>query len=294
MFDISSPPPDFERIYLQLNSDVYEGVQKGDFSSGWEHYLLFGYREDRPGAAPELQQTVQDLFGDSSADPPLPPSALCKRVHGSEYLSSFERAGKIISLNIHSAIVSAIQLAEHHRVLDFGCGCGRVIRYFYKLHSKSSFYGTDIDTESISWCQASLSRIGTFITNEHWPPLPFSNGSFDFIYSISVFTHLPEDMQFAWLEELRRITKTGGYVILTTHAAELLHASAKEGADHLRQAGFYYAMGGGTEGLPGFYQTAFHTEEYIRSRWSRFFEIEKIIYKGVNNHQDLILLRKTS
>jgi len=42
------------------------------------------------------------------------------------------------------------------------------------------------------------------------PPMSYEDNMFDFVYSISIFTHLPEDMQFAWLQELQRITKPGG------------------------------------------------------------------------------------
>jgi hypothetical protein len=44
--------------------------------------------------------------------------------------------------------------------------------------------------------------------------------------------------------------------------------------------------------LPDFYQTAFHTHEYIRREWSRHFEVVAIHAKGVGNHQDAVLVRK--
>ena len=176
--------------------------------------------------------------------------------------------------------------------MDFGCGCGRVIRHVHKKVGKGRFYGTDIDAEAISWCQRNLSQVGEFVTNGRLPPLPFVDGFFDFVYAISVFTHLPEDMQFAWLEELRRVTRRSGYLVLTTHGDSLFPTLPDKSQAELQQAGFYYAKGDGTNGLPDFYQTSFHTEEYIQTQWSKFFEIEKIIRKGINGHQDLILCRR--
>ena len=45
-------------------------------------------------------------------------------------------------------------------------------------------------------------------------------------------------------------------------------------------------------GLPEFYQDTYHTSEYILENWSRFFKVLRIIERGLNNHQDLILLQK--
>ncbi len=299
-----------ELAYLKSNHDVSEAVQKKRFSSGWQHYILYGFRENRLGVPPEVHHRVAEKIFESNCFikpiseliPPkdgfikpslesIPPKYLRKRVHGDEDILSFERIGKQVSSDIYSIAKTTIKLDEYSRILDFGCGCGRVIQHFQELYKNASFYGVDIDKEAILWCQNHLSKIGEFSANEQSPPLLFKDDFFDFIYSISVFTHLPEDMQLLWLEELRRVTKSGGYLFLTVHGEELLNAT-EESKKHLQKAGFFYSVGSGTAGLPDFYQTSFHTEEYIHRCWSKFFEIEKIIKKGIANHQDLIVCRK--
>ncbi|WP_371418093.1 class I SAM-dependent methyltransferase [Acidisoma sp. L85] len=110
----------------------------------------------------------------------------------------------------------------------------------------------------------------------------------DFVYSISVFTHLPEDMQLRWLEELSRVTKPDGVLALSVHGAGLFNGNPQQKKD-FNKAGFYYLKGSGTTGLPEFYQTAYHAEEYIYSRWSKFFTIVKIRPRGIANRQDLVL-----
>jgi ubiquinone/menaquinone biosynthesis C-methylase UbiE len=124
------------------------------------------------------------------------------------------------------------------------------------------------------------------------PPLQFGDESFDFVYCISVFTHLPEEMQFAWLEELKRVTRRGAYLVLSTHGKELFVAFPKEAKKRFRAAGFYYCIGDGTEGLPAFYQTSYHTEDYIHRQWGKVFDIVKIVKKGIANHQDLVICRR--
>ena len=121
----------------------------------------------------------------------------------------------------------------------------------------------------------------------------FDDDFFDFIYSISVFTHLPEDMEFAWLNELRRVTKRGGYVLVTTHGEELFRSAPEQPRKQLHEAGFYCSVGDGTEGLPSFYQDSFHTIDYIYNNWRNVFNINKILKKGVANLQDLVLCQKT-
>ncbi len=284
-----------EVTYLQLNPDVLEAIKGGSISCGLEHYIYHGFREHRPGVAPELYNALKGPMEDFLRSVPpeyIPPDHLRQRVHGNVDLTAFEIIGRMVSFNIYSSINSIIELGEQHRVLDFGCGCGRIIRYFRKLYAQTRLYGTDIDEEAIVWCQHHLSQIGAFIANKDSPPLPFADDMFEFVYSISIFTHLPEDMELAWLEELRRVTRRGGYLLLTTHSEELLQDSSEENKEQLRENGFYYSVGNKTEGLPEFYQTSFHTEDYIHRHWSKVFEIEKVIKKGIANRQDLILCRK--
>ena len=44
------------------------------------------------------------------------------------------------------------------------------------------------------------------------------------------------------------------------------------------------------DGLPDFYQCAFHSRQYVNDVWSRFFKVELYIERGMNQHQDLVML----
>ncbi len=107
-------------------------------------------------------------------------------------------------------------MTDATRVLDFGCGCGRVLAYL-RREIAGELTGSDIDGEAIAWCQENLAEVGTFVRNEIMPPLPFPDATFDLTYAVSVFTHLPKRMERAWLRELTRVTKPGGYLLLTTN-----------------------------------------------------------------------------
>jgi SAM-dependent methyltransferase len=162
---------------------------------------------------------------------------------------------------------------------------------YVRRSSSGALYGTDIDAEAINWCKSNMASVASFSTNAEWPPLAFGDRTFDLVYSISVFTHLPEDMQTAWLEELGRVAKPGSYLLLSTHGKELLPEVTAQDRERFAETGFLYLVGGGTAGLPDFYQNTFHAEDYIHKHWSRFFEIEAIVKGGIANYQDLIVCR---
>jgi ubiquinone/menaquinone biosynthesis C-methylase UbiE len=48
------------------------------------------------------------------------------------------------------------------------------------------------------------------------PPTVFDDNSFDLIYGISIFTHLSELNNIAWYNELIRIAKKDGIILVTT------------------------------------------------------------------------------
>ena len=133
-----------------------------------------------------------------------------------------------------------------------------------------------------------------FSINGPLPPLEFPDDYFDLIYGISVFTHLPEPMQTAWLAELRRVLRRGSFLLTTTYGKQqhlVLNASNRQ---EFTQKGFFYVSEkvSTTDGLPDFYQTAFHSHDYIRRVWGEYFEVAGIEPLAVDGHSDLIVLRK--
>jgi ubiquinone/menaquinone biosynthesis C-methylase UbiE len=99
-------------------------------------------------------------------------------------------------------------------VLDFGCGCGRVMRRWAGI-TGPSFHGSDYNPNLIDWCRANL-PFAHFEVNGLAPPLPYEDDQFELVYALSVFTHLTEPLQHDWMAELRRVIRPGGLLLFTT------------------------------------------------------------------------------
>jgi ubiquinone/menaquinone biosynthesis C-methylase UbiE len=136
---------------------------------------------------------------------PFPALDLIQRVGNvgsADPIGAYDEVGKGIR-GIIEGMLPAAWSWQGARVLDFGCGAGRVLRQFVTEAEKAEFWGCDIDMRSVEWVQVNLNPPFRAITCNAEPGLPFSDGFFTLIYAISVFTHLT-DHATGWLLELRR------------------------------------------------------------------------------------------
>jgi len=169
------------------------------------------------------------------------------------------------------------------------------MHYFQDAPPSCQLYGTDIDMELVSWCEKHLPRI-RWSTNGYQPPLPFTDNTFDLIYAISVFTHLDEEFQKAWLRELHRVAKPGATIILTVHGEYCINSLSPSLQNRIRSHGFLFTTGA-TGNLNStscqifiklliIHRNIFIVNGQIISKVVRYIE------RGINNHQDAVLLRK--
>lgn len=188
------------------------------------------------------------------------------------YLESGQRHAAMFGRVLASRFAPGSRL----RVLEWGCGPGRLIRQIGRSAGglELSLTGSDYNPESIAWCRANLPGI-SFIENALQPPLALPDASFDAIYNFSVFTHLSEPVSLAWAAELRRVLKPGGWLVCTTHGENYRYLLAGEDEQRRYTAGEMVEQGRYMEGRKWFF--AIHPERFVRQRLLAGFEaVERV------------------
>jgi len=115
-------------------------------------------------------------------------------------------------------------------VLDMGCGTARLLRHL-RCAQGVRLVGCDVNEQCVNWCKTHVPEPEYYVNNLE-PPFSFANeADFDLVYAWSVFTHIPLDWQQAWLREIYRILRPGGFFLCTVlgsvHIAELLSEEAR-------------------------------------------------------------------
>lgn len=150
--------------------------------------------------------------------PPYPPYELVNRVYplgeASEPYRVYEQMGAETKDALLRLLPDDWSFAGK-RVLDFGCGAGRTLRHFLAEADKGEFWGSDIHGPSIEWMQQSLCPPLHVLKTGQGPPVGLEPGSFDLVWAISVFTHLPQMTSLQWLLELHRLLKPQALLIAT-------------------------------------------------------------------------------
>lgn len=174
-------------------------------------------------------------------------------------------------------------------MLDFGCGCGRVLRHWKDLNGVM-IHGTDFNTLLVEEGRVAVPFAVVGI-NGSQPPTAYPDGAFEFIYSLSVFTHFVAEQQTEWRDEIRRILKPGGYWLLTTHGEFYLDRLDREEQARFR-AGCLVETGEGFQGEN--ICMAYYSERYVREVLAQGFKLLEFVPQGAlgNPEQDLFLLRR--
>jgi len=98
------------------------------------------------------------------------------------------------------------------KVLDLGCGNGRLLELLQD--KKIEYVGVDNSQKIIEIAKEKHPNFQFLVADAL--SLPFLENSFDKVFSISVFHHIPsEEFRLKFLEEIKRILKPKGVLILT-------------------------------------------------------------------------------
>lgn len=152
------------------------------------------------------------------------------------------------------------------------------------------FTGVDVDARAIAWDRAHL-PFARFDIVPADPPTTLSDGAFDVIIAISVFSRLEEARQFAWLAELSRLLAPRGLLIATTHSEQLFSSLpdlTPGSREELALRGFLFVPGGAVFND----NSAFHSLAYLKESWGQFFRLRLFREHGLCGFQDLSVWEK--
>jgi cyclopropane fatty-acyl-phospholipid synthase-like methyltransferase len=220
----------------------------------------------------------------------LPPAKLRFRVSETASASVFLQVGQRTAEDLQSVLAKAqFSLGQPGVALDFGCGCGRTLLWLVRQFPAVQWHGTDVDAEAISWCQNNI-QAGLFSVTGPLPPLPYSDHAFDLVYGISVFTHLNEEYQRAWIPELYRVLKRGGLLVLTFYSKHVWESCGE--ATAVERDEIVFRTSTKLKGiLPDWYQTAFQSQSRIIGMLSDRFADVSCIERAFGD-QDVVVARK--
>ncbi|MEM1103394.1 MAG: methyltransferase domain-containing protein [Pseudomonadota bacterium] len=278
---------------------------------GWEAYD----RLKGPGAAEALRAApywrVRDAYTGLMVNvaearakllsPPLPPDGLAP--YSDRDIRYMTASGLKDAARISDAIDAHAPWAR--RVLDFGCGTGRLTRFLAQFRPDLALQGCDVNAGAVAWMRAARMP-GAYRAIAPAPPTAYADSAADVVFAWSIFSHFSEAMASRWLAELTRLTAPGGLVLLTIHRPEAFEQPQDDGGHALADPdrffadfaarGFAFAPSYDESALdfgvnPMDFGDALISEHYIRRNWSALADVVDIV-EVVEGWQDLVVLRK--
>jgi len=146
-----------------------------------------------------------------------------------EVASYAERAANVLA-NIDASLAAGERSYDDvERWLDFGCGYGRVIRFLMERVPPRRIWACDVLNEGVDFC---ASEFGVHPLYSHPDLEGLELGPFDFVYAISVLSHMNERNSRALLRILGAALRPRGIAMVTTHGARSLENAALYGAQY--------------------------------------------------------------
>lgn len=189
------------------------------------------------------------------------------------------------------------QLDNPFRILDWGCGFGRVARYIRYFAPNAEVFGADIDDKNLSWMVGHMPNVRP-VSSDINGYIEQSDKSIDIIFGISVMTHLPIEVMKIWLKELCRVVKDDGLLLLTVVGDGSLAFTSR----WLKPEDLYtWSNNGyivfenknetdGDIGGEGYYVQTMINEENLREAWRDYVDVLEFI-PAVFGYQDMVVCR---
>jgi SAM-dependent methyltransferase len=214
-----------------------------------------------------------------------------------EIASYAERGRNVVSLVEETLAAAGKEIEDVERWLDFGCGYGRVLRFLLERVPPERVSASDVIAEGVEFCRSEFGVTGL-------PSRPelasVQLGSFDFVYAVSVITHLDERNSVDFLRLLGDSLTEGGIALFTTHGEWSLAHPGHYGSEYearageieaaVRERGIFYVP---YDFASDAYGMTWHSREFIEATMA---ELQLLLFKprGLDGHQDVYAYRRGS
>lgn len=161
--------------------------------------------------------------------PPMSPTEVQQRWTGSHGQQLLRQSLSFVQSCSENYTAITGKTLRHARILDFGCGYARFLRLF-------SFYSDDVwgcDPWETSLEMARAAGFADRVRKSEAVPraLPF-DGTFDFAFAFSVFTHLNQTAATACLAAIRDVMGKDGLLCITIRPVEYWEAHFRNHHPH--------------------------------------------------------------
>lgn len=198
-----------------------------------------------------------------------------------------------------------VPVARQRSALDFGCSSGRVLRVLAAAYPEVTWHGCDPNAAAIAWARSSLEG-ARFFRSDDTPPLALPDASLDVVYAISIWSHFNPAVGRAWLDEMRRVLRPGGHLVMTTHGTTTIVHDVGNGlrdaeqGDEIRlaisESGSWYHEEFGEEGDWGVvnpdWGTAFLSAEWVLAHACPAWQVLDFAPGRNAENQDVWVLRR--
>jgi SAM-dependent methyltransferase len=238
-----------------------------------------------------MKANVAERRNGAAAGLPLPPARLRAQI-GPAHADAefFLRTGRAQAELVRELVrEGGSSVDDSKAILDFGCGCGRILRHWGEL-PRTRVFGCDIDPRMVQWCDANLPFADVSV-NHLEPPLPYADSAFDLVYAFSVFTHLSVQLQHAWMQECLRVLRPNGWLLMSTLGEHYLSlkrlTEPEEQAFRRGEVVVLYQHSAGSSLC-----SAYHPPDYVRESLGADFELVTFRPAADEGRHDLHLFRK--
>jgi len=243
------------------------------------------------------------LLLDETLAAEVPEIANLRRVSGATTRDRYLVGGAttFLQLNALTEQYCGKSITDFPTVVDWGVGCGRVIRAFWEIGPRMGLIsndqkviGLDIDALNVGWCKRHLKGFGDYDVLEI-DGFDLPGESVNLLYGISVMTHLTELNQQLWLSEIKRVLRKDGLAILTMHGEYNLYESPHSIAlPFVEKFGFFDSIPDPAIGAEKetYYRATYQSRSYTRDNWGTVLKLVDVVPAANSFSQDYVILQK--